>query len=76
MDYMNKLITLSTGIQYVILDNTKYAGKDYVLANEVENGNLGSIVTLFKIEQSDDCTKFIEEDDLSVTESVLAKMSH
>jgi len=76
MDYMDKLITLSNGIQYVIIKKTDYEGVKYVLANEVEDGNLGPIVTLFRVEEHDGKVRFEEELDLSLTETVLAKMAY
>ncbi len=76
MEYMDKLITLSNGIQYIVIENTEFQGAKYVLANEVEEEKLGPIVTLFRVEEHDDKVRFIEEPDLTITETVLEKMAH
>ena len=76
MEYMDKLITLSNGIQQIVMEKTEYSGITYVLANEVEDNELGPIVTLFRVEKAGDTVRFVEEPDLTVTETVLAKMAH
>ncbi len=76
MDYKDKMITLTDGYQYVILEDTQYNGSTYVLANEVIDGDLGPTIVLFKVEGEEANPKFREERDLSVAEMVLAKMAH
>lgn len=76
MEYMDKLITLSNGIQYIIMENTEFQGTKYVLANEVEEEKLGPIITLFRVEEQDNKVRFVEEPDLAITETVLEKMAH
>ena len=74
MNYKDRLITLSNNLQYVILEDTEYEGKLYVLANEVVNNQLDSTITVFRVEVDGEDPSFIEEKDLSVLEAVLVKM--
>lgn len=76
MGYEGKMLTLSTGLKYATLEETEYNGKTYVLANEVVDGQLGTDVTLFRVDIIDNEPNFIEEQDLSIAELVLKKMSN
>ena len=76
MEYKGKMITLSTGIKYAILEQTEYDGKTYVLANEIVDGKLGTDITLFRVDMIDNEPNFVEEQDLSIAELVLNKMSN
>ena len=73
--YEDKLITLSDGYKYVILDKTELDGKKYVLADEIIDGRLASNITLYRVEYANDVPHFIEEQDLSVVETVLVKLA-
>lgn len=76
VDYENKLITLSDGYQYVVLEKINLDGKEYVLANEVEDGDLGENVTIFEVKVTDKGIIFNEEKNIEIAETVLAKMAH
>ena len=75
-DYTNKIITLSDGYQYVILEETVYNGKNYALANDIVNGKLGENITLYRVEYLNNEPNFIVEQDLDVVETVLSKLSN
>ena len=74
-DYMNKLITMSDDNQYVILDEIQYDGNTYALANEVIDDNLGSDITLFRVERINGEFNFIVETNLDIVQQVLLNMA-
>lgn len=74
-DYMNKLITMSDDNQYVILDEIQYDGNTYALANEVIDDNLGSDITLFRVERINGKFNFIVETNLDIVQQVLLNMA-
>ncbi len=76
MDFKNKLLTLSDNVQYVIIEDIMYDGKNYVLASEVEDNELAPGKTVFRIETVNGEPKFIEEHDLNILESVLTQMAY
>lgn len=74
-NYSDKLITLSDGYQYVILEELVYEGKNYALANDVVNGRLGQNMTLYRVEYLNDEPNFIAEQNLDIVQNVLTKLS-
>ena len=78
----DRMITLTDGYQYVILDQTEYNNEIYVAAHDVEDGKLGSDVTLYRVETTDklepniESMRFIEEKDLDKIETVLSKLAY
>ena len=72
--YENKLLTLSDGYQYIVLDNTEYNWTNYAVVNEVVNGKLGSNITLYRIVETDRVPLFVLETNLDIIETVLSKM--
>ena len=75
MGYEDKLLTLSNGYQYVVLDRVDYEEKSYALVNEVVDGHLGSNATIYRIEPTAGMPVFIKETNLKILESVLAKLA-
>lgn len=75
-DYSNKLITLSDGYQYVVIDQTEYKGNKYAIVNEIKDGKLGSNITLFRVETVFNMPRFIEEKNLDIVETILAKLAY
>lgn len=73
-EYINKLITMSDDNQYVILDEIQYDGNTYALANEVIDDNLGSDITLFRVEKADEEPNFTIETNLELVQQVLLNM--
>ncbi|MBP3841123.1 MAG: hypothetical protein IK997_03230 [Bacilli bacterium] len=74
-NYRNKLITMSDGEQYVVLSEASYKGKTYALANDIINNNLGSNMTLFRIEDLNGELNFVIERDLDIVSTILTKMA-
>ena len=74
-NYRNKLITMSDGEQYVVLSEANYKGKTYALANDIVNNNLGSNMTLFRVENLNGELNFIIERDMDIVGTILTKMA-
>jgi hypothetical protein len=74
-NYKNKLITMSDGEQYVVLSEANYKGKTYALANDIVNNNLGSNMTLFRVENLNGELNFIIERDMDIVGTILTKMA-
>lgn len=74
-NYRNKLITMSDGEQYVVLSEANYKGKTYALVNDIVNNNLGSNMTLFRVENLNGELNFIIERDMDIVGTILTKMA-
>lgn len=75
MKYQDKLITLSNNLQYAVLKEIEFEGQIYLLANEVENNELGHSISLIRVESIDGEDKLILESDLSKAQTILTQMT-
>ena len=76
MEWLNKLITLSNGTQWVVMQHTEYNGKLYVLVNDVINGTqLGKNKVLFRVEDPYGNPRFEDEENSWTKAKVFWKMS-
>ncbi len=76
MEWLDKLLTLGDGKQYVVMTHTEYNGKLYVVVNDVVNGNqLGKNKLLFRVEDPYGHPRFEREENMWTCSKVFWKMS-